>query len=135
MRVYNDQYREEKSEVTVAPIYLLDTATHMQHIFPATDYPEISAHLENIIALTPTQHNNKAHPEGNTQKIDRTYQQICLLAKSGIIKEDIEQHSDPMYSFQKFLYVLCVGFENGSIMEIEDGDFDGVITAINLEYI
>lgn len=107
----------------------------MHHIFPAADYPEISAHIENIIALTPTQHNNKAHLEGNTKKIDRAYQQICLLAKSGTIKEDIEQQIDPMYNFQKFLYVLCVGFENDAIMEIEDGDFDGVIMAINLEYI
>ena len=54
----------------------------MHHIFPEADYPEIGSYLENIIALTPTQHLNYAHPNGHTQEIDEQYQHLLLLAKA-----------------------------------------------------
>lgn len=92
-------------------------------------------YIENLIALTPTQHFNYAHPDGNTQKINREYQQICLLAKTGIIREDIEQHDEPTYDFRKFLFVCFVGLEIETFNEVEYGDYDGVVTAINLAYI
>ena len=68
------------------------------------------------------------------KKINREYQHICLLAKSDTIRYDIEHHSEPIYSFEKFLYVLFIGLESDSFSQIENGDYDGLVTAINLAY-
>lgn len=62
LRIFNDQTRNGQTE-HLEPAHLLDKATHMHHIFPKSLYPEISFYLENIIALTPTQHLNYAHPQ------------------------------------------------------------------------
>ena len=134
VRTYNEQFRRGITEVMNDTNHIGDLATHIHHIFPEAEYPEICMYLENLIALTPTQHFNYAHPNGNTQKINRDYQQICLLAKSCVVREDIEQHEDPIYDFTKFLFVCCVGLDNEAFNEIENGDYDGVVTAINLAY-
>lgn len=62
LRIFNDQNRNGQTEHP-EPAHLQDHATHMHHIFPKSLYPEISFYLENIIALTPTQHLNYAHPQ------------------------------------------------------------------------
>jgi hypothetical protein len=56
------------------------------------------------------------------------------LAKSATIREDLETHSEPIYSFDNFLYVLFIGLEKESFKNIENGDYDGLVTAINLAY-
>ncbi len=135
VRSYNDQFRNGITEVINDLNHIEDFATNIHHIFPESDYPEICMFIENLIALTTTQHFNYAHPNGNTQKINRDYQQICLLAKVGTIQEDIEKHSTPIYDFRKFIYVCLVGLEDERFNKIEYGDYDGVVTAINLAYI
>lgn len=134
LRAFNDRYRNGRSEVTTGP----DTtspAIHMHHIFPEARYPEISAHLENIIALSPTQHFTYAHPMGNTQVVDPGYQQICLIAKASSIQENLAGPEDlVIYEFDRFLYVLATGFSNDDFEEIEYMDFAGVVTKINLQY-
>ena len=134
VRIYNDQFRDGITEVTYDKQHIGDMATHIHHIFPEADYPTICHYIENLIALTPTQHLNYAHPNGNTQKINREDQHICLLAKSDTIRDDIEHHTEPIYSFEKFLYVLFIGLERDSFSQIENGDYDGLVTAINLAY-
>ena len=134
VRIYNDQFRDGITEVTYDKQHIGDMATHIHHIFPEADYPTICYYIENLIALTPTQHLNYAHPDGNTQKINREYQHICLLAKSDTIRDDLENHSEPIYSFEKFLYVLFIGLEMDTFNRIENGDYDGLVTAINLAY-
>ena len=134
VRIYNDQFRDGITEVTYDKQHIGDMATHIHHIFPEADYPTICHFIENLIALTPTQHLNYAHPNGNTQKINREYQHICLLAKVDTIRDDIEHHYEPIYSFEKFLYVLLIGLERDSFSQIEDGDYDGLVAAINLAY-
>lgn len=135
VRVYNDQFRNGKTEVLTDKQHIDDLATNIHHIFPEADYPTICFYIENLIALTPTQHFNYAHPNGNTQMINKEYQHICLLAKSDTIREDLEKHKEPIYSFEKFLYVLFTGLELESFMEIEYGDYDGLIATINLAYV
>lgn len=116
---YNDKYRKSASE-------LLDTwgtgnATQMHHIFPAADFPEISDSIENLIALTPTQHLTKAHPDNKTQRIDREYQKTLLLTKLSGIKENIiGKVGVPIYNFDQFVNVLSIGFD----MEIQVTEFD-----------
>ena len=134
VRVYNDQFRNGITEMLVDEHHIGDIATNIHHIFPEADYPTICYYIENLIALTPTQHFNYAHPNGNTQAINKEYQHICLLAKSATIREDLEEHEEPIYSFEKFLYVLIVGLERESFSEIEYGDYDGLVSAINLAY-
>lgn len=134
VREYNKLYRNDLTEVTFDKNHINDIATHIHHIFPEADYPEIASYIENLIALTPTQHFNYAHPIGNTQQINKEYQHICLLAKAGIIQEDMESHSDPIYSFENYLYVLAIGLNCDTFQNIENGDYTGLIAAINLAY-
>lgn len=134
VRVYNDQFRNGITEVLEDERHIGDLATNIHHIFPEADYPTICYYIENLIALTPTQHYNYAHPNGNTQSINKEYQHICLLAKSATIRDDLEKHEEPIYSFDKFIYVLLVGLEKETFSEIEYGDYDGLVTAINLAY-
>lgn len=134
VRVYNDQFRKGITEVLSDEHHVNDLATNIHHIFPESDYPTICYYLENLIALTPTQHFNYAHPNGNTQVINKDYQHLCLLAKIATIREDLEEHEDPIYSFDKFKYVLLVGLEKESVVNIEYGDYDGLVTAINIAY-
>ena len=132
--MFNDTFRHGKSEV-YDERHIEDTATHIHHIFSEAEYPEICSYLENLIALTPTQHWNYAHPNGNTGRIDRTYQQICLIAKSAIIQETLaDANLDQIYSFSKFMYVLFIGLSNDAFLEVADDDFDDAMSIINLAY-
>lgn len=135
LREFNDQYRNCRSEVTTGPD-AESPAIHMHHIFPEARYPELSAHLENLIALTPTQHLGYAHPMGNTQVVDPGYQHICLLAKASSIQENLAGPEDlVIYEFDRFLYVLAAGFSNDEFEEIEYMDFESVVTKINMQYV
>lgn len=134
LRLFNDSYRDGKTGHNDG-IHTNDYATHMHHIFSESEYPEICYFLENIIALTPTQHLNYAHPNGRTQEINSQYQQLLLLSKADRIKENLlEEHQEKIYSFSNLLYVLKVGFENESILEISEMDFSSLINTINIYY-
>lgn len=134
LRLFNWEQRNGKSEIKC---YSLDEekTIHIHHIFPEADFPEISFYYENLIALSANQHFVYAHPNGNTHSINTDFQQTCLLAKTESIKENI-LHSDAIiYDFKKFMYVLNTGFDTDAYSEIENLDFDGVITKISLQFI
>ena len=134
LRRFNDNYRDGLTE-HIETGYTNDRAIHMHHIFPEADYPEICYFLENLIALTPTQHLNYAHPNGRTQEINEQYQHLLLLSKADRIKENIlNTDVDTIYEFENFLLVLNTGFDNDDILDIADMDFDSVITSINTHY-
>jgi len=132
VRDYNQTFNFGLSEV-YQENHSKDLATHMHHIFPESEYPEISGYPENIIALTPTQHLNYAHIDGNTQVISETFQQIILLAKNETIRKDYIEKID-VYDFNNFLLVLSVGFDKDDIIEIEQYDFISTAREINLNY-
>ena len=115
---------------------MADPATQMHHIFPAGDYPEIADCLENLIALTPTQHFTYAHPNDHTQYIDRSYQYLCLIAKTGSIRENLlgKNHEPPIYDFYLFKTVLNTGLNTEEFSEVRDMDFDGVLKRIEKYY-
>lgn len=69
LHIFNDQNRNGQTE-HLETAHMQDKAIHFHHIFPEAIYPEICYFLENIIALTPTQYLNYAHPNGRTQEID-----------------------------------------------------------------
>lgn len=134
LRLFNEQNRDGQTEhLEVA--YMQDKAIHMHHIFPEAIYPEICYYLENIIALTPTQHLNYAHPNGHTQEINEQYQHLLLLSKVERIHENLTDiAAEKIYDFSNFLFVLSVGFDNDDVLEIADMDFCSVINAINVHY-
>lgn len=134
LHAFNDNYRNSESEYQ-GDAYAVGEATQMHHIFPESDFPEICYYLENIIALTPTQHFNHAHPSGQTQKIDKEYQHLLLLAKTERIKENLTGDcKEKIYSFDNLKHVLVVGLDNTNIEEIEPDDYISVMNAINTYY-
>lgn len=134
LRLFNEQNRGGITE-HLDGIHINDPAIHIHHIFPEADYPEICYYLENLIALTPTQHLGYAHPGGKTTEIDKLYQQLLLLSKADRIRENLtSQTVEHIYEFSNFVYVLNVGFENEDAFEIDDMDFVSVVNAINVHY-
>lgn len=135
LKLFNDKYRNGKTE-HLDTTHTNDRAIHMHHIFPEADYPEICYYLENLIALTPTQHLNYAHPNGRTYEICEQYQHLLLLSKADRIQENIEGRcGEVIYDFSNLLYVLKVGFDESNILMIADMDFASVVNAINNHYV
>lgn len=83
-------------------------ATQIHHIFPKSKFPQLAHYLENLIKLTPTQHNTKAHPSNKTDEIDKDYQLICLLAKSDSIESSLNK-GEFVYRKESFIYVINTG--------------------------
>ena len=84
-------------------------ATQVHHIFPEHEFPEISDYLENLILLTPQQHNTRAHPENKTQTIDLEYQKECLLSKMDSIVTSVNK-GDNLYAKERFIHVINTGY-------------------------
>ena len=108
--VYNLHYPNSE----IQDEFAIGEATQVHHIFMKSQYPKISSFLENLILLTATQHYTKAHPNNNTQIIDKDYQLLSLLAKS----KSIEKYID-IYSKEDFLYVLEVGLNKSFDKNLE----------------
>lgn len=134
LKLFNDQNRGGVTE-HLDGAHEHDRATQIHHIFPETDYPEICYYLENLIALTPTQHMNYAHPNHRTSEIDEQYQHLLLLSKADRIQENLTSlEVEKIYDFANFLFVLNVGFDNDDVLDISDMDFNAVVNAINIHY-
>jgi len=89
-------------------------ATQVHHIFMKSDFPQIESYIENLILLTATQHNTKAHPNNNTRIINKDYQLLCLLTKS----DSVEKYHN-IYSKEDFLFVLKIGLNEEFSNNIE----------------
>ena len=111
-------------------------ATQMHHIFPRSDFPGIASFVENIVALTPTQHFTLAHPGNNTSKISPEFQYSCLLSKNETIRKNIMLGfgKPDFYSFSKFAFVLDVGFATDYFQNIPNNDFSSVRSGIDAQY-
>ena len=131
------EYRAGISEMTQ---YIADEndnapATQCHHIFPKHDFPEIMHYIENLIAITPNQHFLQAHPNNNTRLIDVGVQKILLVAKTYSIEANLTNElEEDIYSFSDYLYVLRIGWDDESVLEIAQNDFVDVIHAINAHY-
>lgn len=135
LRRFNDEYNNGNSEVRDVWAYGA-AATNIHHIFPQSYYPQLAAYLENLIALTSAQHMQHAHPEGNTQQINRDYRYFCLISKTDSIKHNlVENRGEPViYSFNDFLYVLATGLNDHSFEQIPENDFNCVLSMIERAY-
>lgn len=128
VRRYNDKYNDGLSEVIQENESV--NATQIHHIFPSADFPQISDFLENLIALTPNQHFSKAHPNNNTNYIDKDFQYICLLAKTNTIRNDLTG----TYSFNNYQNVLNYGLCTNEFSKINDSDYRALIEKIDYFY-
>ena len=84
-------------------------ATQVHHIFPKAQFPQIAHYIENLILLTATQHNTKAHPNNKTQQVNKDYQLVCLLAKADTIENSLLEYGDKYYRKESFVYVINTG--------------------------
>lgn len=135
LRQFNDKYNRSRSEVNDT-MAIGAPATHMHHIFPQSTFWEIADYIENLIALTAGLHLQKAHPNGNTQIIDRDFQYLCLICKTENIKKNILKNdpSPVIYSFDCLTHVLAVGLGKPQFEEIAENDFEGVLNQIEVCY-
>jgi 5-methylcytosine-specific restriction endonuclease McrA len=85
-------------------------ATQVHHIFSRAEFPELAHYVENLILLTATQHNTKAHPSNRTQQINKDYQLTCLLAKSDNIEKSLKRN-EFYYRKESFVYCINTGLE------------------------
>ena len=135
LRRFNDYYRKAQTELHDER-HMVDPATQMHHIFPANEFPSIADYVENLIALTPTQHFTYAHPNNNTQYIDKAYQYLCLVAKTGSIRDNLlQKNNEPkIYDFYLYQTVLSTGLESDEFYEVDEMDFEGLLKKIEQYY-
>ena len=135
LRRFNDRYRCGVTEV-YDERHMQDPATQMHHIFPASEFPEIADYYENLVALTPTQHFIYAHPNNNTQYVDRMYQYLCLVAKTGSIRDNLLQENKIpiIYDFYLYQVVLNTGLGTEDFFNVKDKDFNGILIKIEEYY-
>ena len=114
---FNDYYvkkamaliRKIQTESEVHDQWNTGAATQVHHIFPKSQFPEIAHYVENLILLTASQHYTKAHPNNNTQVVDRDYQLVLLLAKADTIKKSLKLVGDKYYRKESFVFVINTG--------------------------
>lgn len=111
--------RKIQTESEVHDQYARGAATQVHHIFPKSRYPQIAHYLENLILLTATQHFTQAHPNNNTQTINKDYQLTCLLAKADTIKKSLQTVGDKYYRKESFVYVINTGLETAVFLTTE----------------
>lgn len=135
LRKYNDKVNASRSEVT-DKFSIGSVATHMHHIFPKSSFPSIADYVENLIALTSAQHMQEAHPNGNTQVIDKDFQYLCLICKTENIRRNLMYGlgSSNFYSFDNFMTVLDTGFNSTFFVGLSQNDYNSVISGIEMNY-
>jgi len=135
LRRFNDTYNDSKSEV-VDKFSVGEIATHMHHIFPRNEFPQIAEYIENLIALTSGQHLQRAHKNGKTSSIDVAYQYTCLICKTDSIRKNLVENKGEsiIYSFEDFMYVLDNGLKTEYFGHLISNDFNSVLQGIEVNY-
>lgn len=132
VRLFNNKYFKGKSEMQ--DDLSAGKATQMHHIFPQSMKPEIAGYVENIVAITASQHFQKAHPNNNTQTFDPQYQHLLLIAKADTINTVLSNKKwDQIYSFDRFATVLKIGMNLDKPAE-EYNDYQSALNEIELYY-
>lgn len=135
LKKFNDSCNFSCSEV-IDRFCVGALATHMRHIFPKSSFPTITDYVENLIALTSVQHMQEAHPNRNTQLIDKDFQYMCLICKTESIRRNLQDgFGTPMiYSFENYMTVLDTGFSSSFFMGLEQDDYNSVLSGIEMNY-
>ena len=109
----------------------------MHHIFPSSDFPTIADYLENLIALTPTQHYSYAHPNNNTKYVDLDYQYLCLIEKTGTIRDNLLGRTEGpvIYDFNSYQTVLNTGLNTEEFYEVHEMDFAEILARLEKYFV
>lgn len=132
VRQYNIDFNGGRPEYTPESGGL--PGNHVHHIFPEAMFPTLADVVENLICLTPGQHLSRAHPGGNTGRIDTNYQALLLVAKSDTIEQDYNA-SRGFYDFDRFIDVLVTGYGDSDFNKVTFLDFPLVKTMIMKYYV
>lgn len=136
VRKFNNLFYEGKSEVKQINETVNTTQAH--HIFSQSDYPNIADYIENLIMLTPNQHFSMAHPDNNTQYIDRDFQYICLISKFSKIYENLilnqDKSENQFYNFEDYKFVLNTGLNTEEFSKISLQNFANILDVIDKFY-
>ena len=86
--------------------------------------------------MTPTQHYSYAHPNNNTQYVDKDYQYLCLIAKTGAIRDNLLGRTEGPIIYDFFLYqiVLNTGLNTEEFFEVQEMDFEGLLNRLEKYY-
>lgn len=103
-----DHIKKIHSKSEVNDQWAKGEATQVHHIFPENEFPQLADRLENLILLTGTQHNTKAHPNNDNSIIDREYQLVCLIEKLHIVEQSLARGQYD-YSKESFIGVINAG--------------------------
>lgn len=101
-------------------------ATQVHHIFSQSTHPNMRSVLENLILLTPQQHNTLAHPSNRTNSTDTNYQVVCLLSKLETVKSSVSA-GDGFYSKAGLIGVINEGLQVGLAI---DSSFEAISLAL-----
>lgn len=133
VRKFNDEVYGGTSEINQATETVRATQAH--HIFAQSEYPSIAEYVENLIMLTPNQHFSMAHPNNNTQYIDKDFQYICLIAKSTKIYDNLTSvNEEKFYDFDDYKFVLNTGLETEEFSSVDYLDFATIVNKIDYFY-
>ena len=88
----------------------LEQAVDTHHIFPRSFHFNLCYYRENLIRITPDEHYVKAHPNRNTQIVDKPFQVELLKAKLNSIKTSLDAGED-FYDLKLFIDMLNKGFK------------------------
>lgn len=109
--------------------YSVGEATQVHHIFPQSKFGALRSVPENLIMLTATQHNSKAHPNNRTSSVDPDYQIECLLAKADSVEASLI-NGDGFYSRASLIY--CINEGLGANLDLESS-FDTIRMNLRIE--
>lgn len=132
VRQYNIDFNAGRPEYTPESGGL--PGTHVHHIFSEASFPTLADVVENLICITPGQHLSRAHPGGNTSRIDTNYQALLLVAKADTIEQDYSM-ARGFYDFDRFIDVLVTGYSDKSFESVNHLDFPAVKTMIMKYYV
>lgn len=121
--------RKTHKESEVKDQWGIGEATQVHHIFTRAEFPELAHYVENLILLTATQHNTKAHPSNKTQQINKDYQLTCLLAKSDSIEKSLKK-GEFVYRKESFVYVINTGLSESLEIDLDFRDIKRELSRI-----
>ena len=125
-----DKIKRKYVSSEVHDAFAMGPAVHVHHIFPVSTHPKLAEYLENLIKLTASQHLQKAHPNGNTQLINRDYQCVCLLSKSKSVEDSLNK-GELFYTKLNFTEVVNDGLNLNLVVSM---DFNEMRHEINKSY-
>lgn len=129
------RYQGTNSEVHP---YLFGTANHAHHIFPQSQFIELSDTLENLIVLTAEEHFEFAHRNSSTSTISLGYQMVCLLSKIDSINRSINIKRHSFYSLENYIGMLETGLNTIDIPKLthnQDQIFDKLVYFVTDYYL